>query len=827
MSFARLTHCLSGLALAWCCGAAAQVYEYQWIDATGGTKSAKPDRQWYGPKASSNISITTIAGLDRRVKVELLQGGSLISEQVSPLLTAVNRITSSDGTEFYGAKFSFPAPADGAYVVRATVYDVAGVQVSSNNYAFNVDTIAPALGEFSWSMNYGGGTGPGGIPAFSTTEAKKIALAATDDRAGIGAATFTTLREDGSVYSTGSVTVVPGAVQLGTGSMGSVNTSHIPSEPGRKNTIQMVVTDKAGNSATKSLEFWNNSVCHVPGPQAVAIFDPAATTKYLDRPELTGFVEITGATPVATNPAKVLFRALKSNVRGEPGGSLGGITQTSSVSFSKTYDDGTYAYYTASGTIGLGGSMDWPHTGWTDYSTWRCAPLRVPAPSFSASAMPPVITGVRAHFDNYGWISGGYRDYRSTKIPGALSTVEVAVQARAFDQAVSVNMLGTCTVPAGQTVCSIATTQLLCAEGSISGNQYWTNVTKVGDSALRAEMRNLDVFCDNQPPQINLSSIAHNTVTKEVSFSVSEIASGSVWGYVNIATAGLIAVNKSSGVETTLAASSITTTGNISAVAVNYKGLADGNYDIYTFGRDRSNNTSRAFVAAISNDGTPPTIQFKYNDSVMPEEIADLRLVRVILADSVDSSPVIKTVTLSGGPLAESLQLGYSKQGDGWELELPRMFPSLEAGQEYRLDIAATDAGGNGSVQSATLSLKPENLASLGVRETFALSTFFSNYIDESLGDFKLKNVKKTSGELAQGNQLAMITLRKDSPYPIFIKATAASVTLNPGETKELMLNFVNGEATIRFRPAADSLGKPTAAGDANFMIYLPQIVTN
>jgi murein DD-endopeptidase MepM/ murein hydrolase activator NlpD len=111
------------------------------VDTLGAMKVRKPTATWYNP--ASQLVVTTISGLDRKVKLEIIKGTNVVETQTSPLITLANRIVASDASEFYGVKFNLTPPADGNYTLRTTVLDINGNPVSNNSYTFNVDTAAP------------------------------------------------------------------------------------------------------------------------------------------------------------------------------------------------------------------------------------------------------------------------------------------------------------------------------------------------------------------------------------------------------------------------------------------------------------------------------------------------------------------------------------------------------------------------------------------------------------------------------------------------------------------------------------------------------------
>ena len=67
---------------------AAQIYELGFTDTNNATVAKPPTQTWYNPNGT--VTVTHIAGLDRKVKMELLQGDTVVSTQTSELLTLAN-----------------------------------------------------------------------------------------------------------------------------------------------------------------------------------------------------------------------------------------------------------------------------------------------------------------------------------------------------------------------------------------------------------------------------------------------------------------------------------------------------------------------------------------------------------------------------------------------------------------------------------------------------------------------------------------------------------------------------------------------------------------
>ena len=62
--------------------ASAQVYEMSFVDTLGAMKVRKPTATWYNP--ASQLVVTTISGLDRKVKLEIIKGTNVVETRPRP-----------------------------------------------------------------------------------------------------------------------------------------------------------------------------------------------------------------------------------------------------------------------------------------------------------------------------------------------------------------------------------------------------------------------------------------------------------------------------------------------------------------------------------------------------------------------------------------------------------------------------------------------------------------------------------------------------------------------------------------------------------------------
>ena len=176
--------------------AQAQIYEMSYTDTNGALQVKGPAVTWYS--TNSDVVVTAISGLDRKVKLELVKGTTVVQSQTSGLITVANRITAADGKEFYGTKFTLTRPADGNYTLRSTVLDINNAVVTATNYTFNVDTVGPYSTQ-AFSFTVGGGTG-GSVAVFGPDSGgNSINLnGIVDDGSGVASATYYTIDSAGT-----------------------------------------------------------------------------------------------------------------------------------------------------------------------------------------------------------------------------------------------------------------------------------------------------------------------------------------------------------------------------------------------------------------------------------------------------------------------------------------------------------------------------------------------------------------------------------------------------------------------------------------------------
>ncbi|HAT2580398.1 TPA: DUF4165 domain-containing protein [Aeromonas hydrophila] len=776
----------------------AQVYELSFMDTNAVTVIKSPSLSWYNPNGA--LTVTTIAGLDRKVKLELMKGGTVVQTQTSGILTVANRIKASDNNEFYGVKFTFTKPADGNYILRSTVYDVNNVQVSVNDYPFNVDTVAPTANPISTNTTGFGRvtTGAEWLLGVGGSDFPDITIDGVSDAAsGIASAQFVLYRGDGSVSYKRDVSMV-----LATNSFNYPLRATFPSSNlDELFQLEFQIKDKAGNIfySPKQNARWDNIT---NPPPVFGVYNPNSSNVL--GPGLTKFDAYTPGMAVYSNPIRLAYRLPKSNYAPY---ATSGIQLVNAVGeVTKVGEDATYVYLTLTAPLGL---TDGNYIRWVNFGNWGGSEISYNLVLDPSVPKSPTLVNVEYLYSDIGWGSWKRYNVNSSALPVTISKIRYTVQARPYQQ--SVEHYANCIVPANATSCTADWTSTMAkgTTGYIHGVVTVLNDTRT----LRSDPNWAEVnWNDLYYPTIAQS---YNSTTKILTLNINQPHRGDYFDRLALNDAWL----ESDGVRVGITGTRTAESGADYTYQFDLKQLPQGNYTLVAAAQEKHGPKTTLPLFSIYSDKTKPTLQVKYQNAVVPTEIETIKNLRVLVADNYDTAPVITRMTLSGGPINDALDLGFSKLSDGWQPEVPRMFPTLEAGQEYTLNVTASDAQGNIATASQAFSLSPQNMVRLDGINVLATSQSLLDNNDKPLGKISFKGALTSGGSQSRGPQAGYFTLRRDSAFAVMFNGTKVA----PGETKDVVIPLDStGSVTLPVWPADTGV-----KGKASYMIDIPQLVAN
>ncbi|MGR5287178.1 Ig-like domain-containing protein [Vibrio maritimus] len=765
-------------------------------------------------------SLVVATGLDRFVVVKVKAAdGTLLSEHKTTRVTINDRLATSTGST-YGKSIPLSFPREGKYSLTYQMLDTLDRVIESAEYNVITDITAPSVGSITASMPYGRGIANDGLPIWSPIEAREIRVNSISDSNPI-IDTWYEIRyregaNGGELIKTGTLTYNPATqtAMLGTGNMYSVDRSNFPSEKvGARFTA--FIEDEAGNIASTHIDYHNNGRC-VSRPEAYA-YGVHHGSEVLGLPNMR---LVASSNIIDTNPTDIIYRVPRTESR-LLNPTYGGYPVNSNYEWLSQHDDDQYSYLLVRQLpLGTGGYAFWPDIGHTDNYTWRCHPYTLPNASFTSSSKAPSFVRYEAFIDDYGWVANGTSITNTPDIPRdtTLSQLKLIVEPRAYVQELREGTLGLmCSVPIGATSCVYRPSWPFNTTGK-SEHYHRRPVLYKQNSNLRTPTSYIFEY-DGSAPIID-DTFSWSELERTISFTVTELFTGRTWGRVKLARAGVRVwstdnqlVAEIDGIRET--------DGDISKVNTSLSGIASGDYRIEAFAIDNSHNTAnKTLLDKVTFDNDPPEIELLVNqiDFIQGQLVKGLESLMIRVIDQNDAS--VKSMTLTGGPASDSVELAFVTQQNGLtSVEYPRLFPNLEAGQEYLMTIVAADKYQNSITKMYRFNYEPNNLIRL---ESIAYLPVAQELFDSGDVPFArvLSNTLRTDdGSIASGVQSLLVSVRSDSQTGIAIN----EVPVLPGETKSVQYTITNLEGILELpiRPiTVDSNGD----GSATFLVEIPYI---
>lgn len=764
----------------------AQIYEMSYTDTNGALQVKGPAVTWYS--TNSDVVVTAISGLDRKVKLELVKGTTVVQSQTSGLITVANRITAADGKEFYGTKFTLTRPADGNYTLRSTVLDINNAVVTATNYTFNVDTVGPYSTQ-AFSFTVGGGTG-GSVAVFGPDSGgNSINLnGIVDDGSGVASATYYTIDSAGTkrekATTLTSTTPANWNVKANWASASNVTPTQ------GLYTIGLAMTDVAGNIGKKENQSYIDPI--LP-PLESEIWNSS-----------TGLWQPLAGAVSYENPVKVRVKIPKTDHVNFNGTNYGFVQSPHST-------DATYAYYqyTASAPSSYG---YWRFT--TKAGLYRDVQTSVVnSVTLLGSAAPgPAYTNMQYGVVGKAMVNSGWVRF---SVPTTVDRVTVNVAARSYPQKITVNNAN-CVVPIDGTTCTMdPLVSYTTGRGYIP---YTINITNTVNTSQSVNVGYFYTYWDFNPPVID--DFTYTSDARKLFLYVTDNDRTDNWQLSAWDTRDFTvkATNSANQVFTMPLITSRDESYKNKYAEFNTASLAEGVYDFTATATDTYGNAATRTLSGVVVDSTGPSISVTNKGGSMTS-VETIKDFRVSLEDSVDPEPVITSMSLVGGPINDKLLLGYSKLSDGWQPEVPRMFPTLKPGQEYTFKVEAKDFQGNKSTYSKTFSLTQQNLVEADGVSVMAVSKSLMDSHDQPLGMVEFKAALTDGGTQSRGPQAGYITLRSDAAFGVIFNGQP----VQPGETKDVVIPLdVEGMAKLPVWPATSGTN-----GVASYMIDIPQLVAN
>lgn len=765
---------------------------------TNTTVQVKPVSDHFFNPASA-IDLTVSSGLDRKLAIKLLNSSGIAVQTLNTTVVGISDRVSTLGREYYGKVVELSKPVDGEYTLVADILDLTGNVVQTDSYSVLIDTKAPTVGD-PLAISYGGLDGLN-LPADTWYTGywrtnKYYAPDVADEGSGIDSVQGVT-RDGATVYKRAAAIYAPQSAQahIGNGS------SWFPTDNAtRVFGLQFEVTDKAGN-----VGFSKNQALYydkVGGPSEIgkpyAVYDPDSTNVMGGQ---TGYISYSSGMTVKTNPIKIMYRVSKSN---HADYSRGGIYPVGQKLQLKDIDN-NYVYIVYERPYGFRNSN---YVRFTDRRTWSTNGIGYNLVLSDSAPKQPIRRGNQYQYSDIGWSSWG-RHINVPDMPVQVLASKIIVDARTYDQVYS--HMGTCTIPAGQTECTVTYNPPKEINPGTLGNLHSGSSIKSADGSLYGEPGWASVHWNNSALP-SITSTEWDPELKLVTVYATQPSRGYYFDTVRLTDAFVESNGERLSVPRTLWQEN----GSNYKFQFDLSSLPEGAYDIKAGVMENHQNYARKDVVSFVNDTTAPNIEVFYKGSPVPELVQGISGLTVKATDETLMSLI--DIQLSGGPSSDVIYLAYSKLGEGdYKIEQPRMFPALEENQKYTLTIRMKDSFNNVGTGIVQFMYAPDNWIKVSGLKTLSVDHGLELRNGAPVAVITSDTLHTESGNLATGNQDALVTLRPDAPFPISVNGEV----INPGETKALTFDLgnVGGKLNIPVSSADNE-----AEGIADFMLEIPEL---
>ncbi|HFI9381086.1 TPA: Ig-like domain-containing protein [Vibrio parahaemolyticus] len=775
--------------------AQAEVLSVEYTDMNNVSEELPVSNKYINPK--SDITVQVSGGLDRRLVVKLNTNTGITTQTITSEVIGVNDRISSLNRDYYGKTFTLKKPADGTYELVAEIINLSGDVVQTDRYPLVVDTTPPTIGDPE-AKSYGGLDGYNLPPDVWYTgyysHNKYFASNVEDENSGI-ASVNAIVREGNRIHKHAKATFDAQAKQahIGHGKSwfpGGDNATRVFG-------LQFEAIDKAGNKgySKNQLTYYDT----VGGNEELyAVYDPDSTSVMGGQ---KGYVPYVAGMTVKSNPIKIMYRIPKSNYSDF---SRGGISAVGASTVLKDVDS-EYVYAIYSRPYGFN---DNNHVRFTDRRSWVTDTISYNLKLADSAPKAPVRKGNQYQYSDIGWSSWS-RHVNAEELPVKVLASKGIVEVRPYDQIY--NHMGTCTIPAGKTSCTITYNPPKELKKGTYGNLHDGSSFKNIDGSLYSQPGWASVHWNgSEIPSVTKTE--WDPSTKKVTVYAHQPNRGYYFDKVRITDAYL----ESNNIRLPAMRTKWEENGTNYKFEFDLTPVPEGTYDVVAVVKENHNNYGRAPVVSFTNDSTPPTISLSYKNKPIGDMIQGISGLTVEANDS--TAMTLVDAQLSGGPASDTVFLAFSKTGeDSWKLEQPRIFPALQDNEEYTLTVRIKDEFDNIGIAKANFKYTPENWLKLEGLKTLPVGVKLLFRNDQPVALVTSSELRTDSGNLATGIQDATVTLRKDAPYSVFIEGHSIA----PGQTKTIQfdLGTQGGKLHIPIYPASN-----VTEGNAEFMIEVPQL---
>ncbi|EGQ9744520.1 DUF4165 domain-containing protein [Vibrio parahaemolyticus] len=759
----------------------------------------------------SDLELFVASGLDRKLRVKVLKGGTEVEQTTTSVINTNDRI-SKEGRDFYGKIVDLQGVNnDGTYSISIETLSLTGEVVATDTYELVRDTVPPVINDndITWVRN---GWSFGNIEHFSYTDSSlELRLnSLSEERSGLShvdyfISTPERLAADPLDKSVLEARLNKDSEFVGNATITAAAAVHPNVAPNQDlYTIGFQVYDKAGNSATIKRNSHIDNLC------------PAAPSIEVYNSRTSQWEPYSSNMTIHQNPIKIRWGRDVSTFENGSNAPYGWVKDHN---VSQTI--GTKAYYERTLPI----PQDYSYFYFYTRAGEVCHRQTLSSFKFAfADGVDKAPVGGTVWYktnlpEHKGeWIKSTSPKYNK---PYTITAVRHFAEARSYRQKAWGTDIPVCYIEPGQTFCD-SNTSISYSSGR--GYSPKTVYLDNADGGLQVHYGYVYTYWDMNDPKI--VSVTVNPELKRVISKSHDPDTVSDWRK------NMWKISKVEAVIDSLDTADSYRLSPIESEQLDIRNredsfdlsqLKDGTYEVTVVATDTYGNVGQSQEpVSFKVDNTAPEIEVKYRGVSLPETIVDLRDLTFSLSDF--SSAVVVSGRLHGSSSNENVFLGVVNQGNNvFSFEQPKIFPTLLEGESYSLEVIAEDEFKNKQTEVITFKYMPENLIEMETQTYLGVSHRLYDENDMPLARiFSEAPLKIDEGMMATGVQNAYITNRTDSDISVKLVLDGSELEVSPGETKEIQVDLGNTgkNLSIEVYPATAHAGK------ASLMFDIPQLTS-
>ncbi len=807
----------------------AEMLGYEYTSINGDLVTAEPEKKYANPQGG--IKFYLRAGVDRKLMVDVHDAeGNTFATKTSDIIGAQDRIV-WNGEESYGYEISLPKLDDGNYEVTSSILSSSGEVIDEDTHPLIIHRSIPTLGNVDITQSYlaaGNLADKWGKPVLSYNRVSDITLENVSSGIPIKEVTAY-VRNSREKLSSANTSVSKGKARFDRTALPVLSSEE-------ELILGFEAIDAAGNKAKKELPFYydrGDGVDKHGRLQPIAIYDPS---QYRGQTlpggfKVNGYVPYSAGMTVSENPIYAIFKVKKENYEGYSPYGIGRLWGNSPrVGTDVVHEDRNFVYLRSDGhgkpnllsygnhTVRFRSYDQMLNVHYAEPMSFRLSSSALIGPTLKKTTL---YLSDGTTLESAGPSVQRYLNLNQKDV--TIDRVRVEVEPRPYRQRVYLvsnkSSNQSVYIDPGNTVGYASLGGINLYDIASAGDHLFFRLyhrvygLDAGSAFGTANLAHLDVYIDIEPPVIE--RVAYEINNSEVVVSTYETAEKYYGDHAHY-------THYYSSFENSTA--EMRKPNSTWHPLTHSKEILDSHWDrkfkfgtaavpegIYSEIRARvqdrfGNTTTKEVKGEFVVDRTYPEVRI-----ISGDDVRTLDEILIILDDNLDDSPGIINAKIRGGPAGDDVNLATVSDKDvknGYRLEYPIMFPSLNSGEKYDLTITAQDASGNVTDQTITFVYDPPRV-DLAYGDGFvamlpAISQPF--YRPSGARIIESKPLQLRDGSLVVGRYQLIATLRSDAEVPLIINGHR----LDPGDTvvldEQYDFGVNNSQISVSAYPAEDGL---------------------